>query len=81
MDKNKQTAIDAIEAKAPLIAGVSDALWDYAELSLMEEKSADKYCEALQKEGFAVERGICGIPTAFSAAFGSGRPVIGILAE
>ena len=81
MDKNKQTAIDAIEAKAPLIAGVSDAIWDYAELSLMEEKSADKYCEALQKEGFAVERGICGIPTAFSAAFGSGRPVIGILAE
>lgn len=81
MDMNKQTAIDAIDAKAALVADVSDAIWDYAELSLMEEKSADKYCEALEKEGFQVEKGICNIPTAFSASFGSGRPVIGILAE
>ncbi len=81
MDQNKQAAIAAIDAKADLIAKVSDAIWDYAELSLMEEKSADQYCEALQKEGFQVERGICKIATAFSASFGSGRPVIGILAE
>ena len=81
MDQNKQTALAAIDAKAALVAQVSDAVWEYAELSLMEFKSADKYCEVLEKEGFAVERGICNIPTAFSASFGSGRPVIGLLAE
>jgi len=81
MDQNKQAAIAAIDAKAALVSEVSDAIWEYAELSLMEEKSADKYCEVLKREGFAVEKGICNIPTAFSASFGSGRPVIGILAE
>lgn len=81
MDQNKQAAISVIDAKAALVAEVSDAVWDYAELSLMEEKSAEKYCEVLEKEGFAVEKGICGIATAFSASFGSGKPVIGILAE
>ena len=51
MDKNKQAAVDAIDAKAPLIAEVSDAIWEYAELSLMEFKSADKFCAVLEKEG------------------------------
>jgi len=48
---------------------------------LKEFKSAALYEEVLEKEGFRVEKGICGIETAFSASFGSGRPVIGILAE
>lgn len=81
MDRNRQAAIAAIEAKSDIVYGVADAVWEYAELSLQEEKSAALYCGVLEKEGFAVERGICGIPTAFSAAFGSGRPVVGILAE
>ena len=81
MDKNKQTAINAIDAKAALVAQVSDAIWGYAELSLMEEQSAEKFCEVLTKEGFTVEKGICNIPTAFAASFGSGKPHIGILAE
>ena len=81
MTKEKQAAIAAVEEKSAVIADVADSVWSYAELSLQEEKSAAKYCEVLEKEGFAVEKGICNIPTAFSASFGSGRPVIGILAE
>ena len=81
MTKEKQAAIAAVEEKAAVIADVADSVWGYAELSLQEEKSAAKYCEVLEKEGFTVEKGICNIPTAFSASFGSGRPVIGILAE
>lgn len=81
MTKEKQAAIAVVEEKAALVAGVADSIWRYAELSLQEEKSAAKFCEVLEKEGFAVERGICGIPTAFLASFGSGRPVIGLLAE
>ncbi|MCI9402046.1 MAG: amidohydrolase [Oscillospiraceae bacterium] len=81
MDQKKQAAISAIEAKAAVINDVSDSIWEYAELSLQEFKSAEKYCEVLEKEGFTVEKGICNIPTAFSASFGSGRPYIGLLAE
>ncbi len=81
MEQSKQAAIAAIEAKADLVYSVSDAIWEYAELSLQEEKSAAHYCKVLEKEGFTVEKGICNIPTAFSAAYGKGRPMIGILAE
>ena len=81
MTNEKQAAVNAVEAKKAVIDDVADSIWEYAELSLQEEKSCAKYCEVLEKEGFAVEKGICGIATAFSASFGSGRPVIGILAE
>lgn len=81
MNPNKQTAIAAVDAKSGVVFQVSDAVWEYAELSLQEEKSAACYCQVLEQEGFAVEKGICGIPTAFAASFGSGRPVIGVLAE
>lgn len=81
MTKEKECALAAIDAGADLVRSVADRIWEYAELSLQESKSAECYCEVLEKEGFQVERGICNIETAFSASFGSGRPVIGILAE
>ena len=81
MTAEKQAAVAAIEKKADLVAQVADEIWSFAELSLQEEQSADLYCRVLEQEGFKVERGICNIPTAFSASYGSGRPVIGFLAE
>ena len=81
MDQQKQAAIHHIDAKADLVCEVSDAVWAYAELSLQEFKSAEKFCAVLEQEGFTVEKGICGIPTAFAASFGAGRPHIGLLAE
>ncbi len=81
MTTEKQAALSAIDAKAALISQVADSIWDYAELSLQERRSAALYCSTLKNAGFSVEEGICGIPTAFSASFGSGRPVIGLLAE
>ena len=81
MNGQKQAALAAIEEKKQLVAGVADQIWEYAELSLQEVQSAALYVRVLRQEGFAVEEGICGIPTAFSASFGTGRPVIGILAE
>ncbi|WP_369281882.1 amidohydrolase [Oscillibacter sp. GMB15532] len=77
----KQKAVAAIDKKAELITRTADSIWEFAELSLQEERSAALYCEVLEREGFAVEKGICNIPTAFSASFGAGRPIIGILAE
>lgn len=81
MGNKKQAAVAAIEEKRELIVSAADHIWEFAELSLMEKRSAGFYCDLLEKEGFRVERGICNIETAFSASFGSGRPVIGLLAE
>ena len=81
MTLNKQPALDAIEKEQNTILHVADEIWDYAELSLQEFRSAKLYCKVLKQEGFRVEEGVCGIATAFAASFGSGRPHIGILAE
>lgn len=78
---DKQKLYNTIDENAPEIIALSDAIWEYAELSMEEYKSAAYYCELLEKEGFTVERELCGIPTAFSGSFGSGSPRIGILGE
>ena len=81
MNQKKNIALEAVEQKENLIKEVAGSIWGFAELSLQEERSAALYCEVLEQQGFRVERGLCGISTAFSASFGSGRPVIGLLAE
>ena len=78
---DKQTLYDIIEEKAPLLTSLSDKIWEYAELSLLEYRSTAAYVEILKEEGFTVEENLCAIPTAFKGSFGSGKPVIGILGE
>ena len=79
MDKKK--LYDIIEANSPLLTDLSDLIWEYAELSLLEYKSTAAYVKILSRQGFTVEENLCGIPTAFKGSFGSGKPVIGILGE
>ena len=81
MTTQKQSALQTIEEKKSLIVDIADKVREFAELSLQEFKAAAAYCEALEKEGFDVERGTCNIETAFAASYGHGRPYIGILAE
>lgn len=81
MNALKTKLCEYIDEKAGVICDVSHKIWEYAELSLKEYKSAALYEKICEEEGFKVERGICGIETAFSASFGEGRPYIGILAE
>ena len=80
MQKNRRPS-PPLKRKADVICHVADTIWANPELSLQEVKSAALYCRVLEQEGFQVEKGVCGIPTAFTASFGSGRPHIGILAE
>lgn len=77
----KQFLYDAVEENASTIITLSDKIWDLAELSMEEYQSAEYYCDLLEREGFTVQRRLCGIPTAFSGSFGSGSPRIGILGE
>lgn len=77
----KQTTIQNIQLSTPLYKEVALAIWNYAELGYKEVKSSALLAETLRKEGFTVETGVAEIPTAFVATYGSGQPVIGILAE
>lgn len=79
--EQKQLICDIVSEKAGVIAGINRAVWDYAEFGYQEEKSAEKIKAVLREEGFEVEENLAGIPTAFVGRYGSGRPVIGILAE
>ena len=78
-----QTIQNLVSAKADTAIALAKEIWGYAELSYEEVKSAGALISALKKEGFAIEEGIAGIPTAFTATFsrGSGKPVVGFLAE
>lgn len=79
--EEKQLIREIVEEKADIIAGINRAVWEYAEFGYHEEQSAEKIKSVLREEGFQLEEGLAGIPTAFAGSFGSGRPVIGILAE
>ena len=81
MNAGKKIAISAIESQADICCEISDKVWEYAELSLQEYQSAALYVEELKKLGFEVEAGFDGIQTAFTAKYGHGKPVIGILGE
>ena len=81
MTAEKQSALQTIEEKRDLVIEIADKVWEFAELSLQEFKSAKTYYDALEAEGFEVERGTAGIETAFTASYGHGRPYIGVLAE
>ena len=56
-------------------------IWKWAEPGYLELKTTELMQAELSKAGFTIEKGIADIPTAFVASFGSGKPVIGILAE
>jgi aminobenzoyl-glutamate utilization protein B len=62
-------------------AQTARTIWEYAEVGYQETKSSALLQQELTKAGFKVEAGVAGIPTAFVATSGSGKPVIGILAE
>ena len=81
MDEMKKYALASVDANAEIYNAISDSIWDEPELSLKEHHAAELYCDALEKLGFTVEKGICGIETAFSGSYGAGHPIIGILGE
>jgi len=80
-DKLKLQAAENIQAGYDPYKTVALAIWDYAELGYKEVKSSALLQKTLEENGFKVEASVAGIPTAFVATYGTGKPVIGILAE
>jgi aminobenzoyl-glutamate utilization protein B len=81
MTKEKEYALSVIDKYEGRFVEVSDLVWEFAELGLVEFKSSSLLADELEKHGFRVKRGIAGMPTAFVAEWGSGKPVIAILGE
>jgi aminobenzoyl-glutamate utilization protein B len=79
--KKKEEAVASIERHKPEIIGLSDQVWGFAETALRETRSAALLADYAEKQGFTVERGVAGMPTAFVASYGEGRPIIGLLGE
>ena len=76
----KRAAADVDTRKGELVE-LSLRIHANPEIAFQEEKSAAALSDYLEANGFAVERGICEIPTAFRATIGSGNPRVAILAE
>ena len=81
MSDEKEHAFNWIENNKKRIIEISDKIWEFAELGLIEFKSSALLADELEKNGFKVERGIADMPTAFTATWGEGTPIIGIMGE
>jgi aminobenzoyl-glutamate utilization protein B len=79
-DEKEQLA-RALDARQSSYADVAMQIWNYAEVGYQEEMSSALLQAQLQDAGFRIEAGVEGMPTAFVASWGTGRPIIGILAE
>lgn len=77
----KQIAFDWVDKNAEILKKVNKKIWTWAEIGLQEFKSSQELIHLLRNNGFKVVEGVAGMPTAFVASYGNGRPSIGILAE
>ncbi len=81
VDVKKDEVAASIEKHRGELVSLSDQIWAFAETALREKKSSKLLADYAEQQGFKVERGVAGMPTAFVASYGEGKPVIGILGE
>lgn len=79
--KTKQDVLKSIDSRTDQYSTIAHKIWEFAEVGYQEERSSALLQETLTTSGFKIEKGVAGIPTAFVATYGSGKPVIAILAE
>jgi aminobenzoyl-glutamate utilization protein B len=78
IEKFKAVVVDGVEARRKLAQVMNDTVFSFGELAYQEFETSKYLTGVLEKNGFSVERGIAGIPTAWVARWGSGRPVIAL---
>lgn len=77
----KKAVIQSVEQHKESLIKLSDSVWALAETAFEEQGSAKILADYAETQGMNVTRGVAGIPTAFTATYGSGQPVISILGE
>ena len=85
-DRAEAAAIKAriggeVRALHPRLIAASHDLHEHPEIAFEERRASALLTEALEEDGFTVERGVAGLETAFVATFGAGGPTVAILAE
>ena len=78
LDALKAEASKEIDAKAKMIQEMVDQVFSFGELGMQEVETSKYLTGILEQNGFKVERGVAGMPTAFVAKWGSGKPVISL---
>jgi aminobenzoyl-glutamate utilization protein B len=78
LEKLKAEAAVDIDAKAKMIQEMVDQVFSFGELGMQEFETSKYLTGILEQNGFKVERGVAGMPTAFTARWGSGKPVISL---
>ncbi|QYH37539.1 amidohydrolase [Algoriphagus sp. NBT04N3] len=77
----EKTILNSLDQKAEFYGAISKLIWSNPELGYLETESSELLQKTLKDAGFSVKTGVADIPTAFVAEFGSGAPVVGIMAE
>ncbi len=77
----KRSALEKIDGRRVLTQQIVDSVYSFAEIGFEETETSAYLTAVLEREGFQVTRGVAGIPTAFVASYGSGAPVIGLMAD
>ncbi len=78
---SQRTALADVTQREVELKKVNQQIWEFAEVGLEETRSSQLLVTKLKEAGFDVRVGVANMPTAFVATYGSGKPVIGILAE
>lgn len=78
LEKLKTEAVAEVEKLAPLGQQINDMLFSFAELGFQEFETFNYLTTLLEKNGFKVQKGIAGVPTAWIATWGSGKPLIAL---
>src|SRR4026207_694318 len=78
LDALKQEAVADVESRTQFAQQMVDQIFSYGELGFQEFETNRYLIDLLKQNGFAVQEGIAGVPTAFMATWGSGRPVIAL---
>ncbi len=77
----RDEAIAAVDRHRQELIALANRVWGHAETALSERRSARDLADLAGHQGFRIEHGVAGLPTAFVARFGEGRPIIGLLGE
>ncbi|MEP5766419.1 MAG: amidohydrolase [Halieaceae bacterium] len=80
-DRSADEVAASIDAEAKTWGDMAQQIWEWAEVGYQEQRSSQRLQQALSSAGFSIEKSVAGIPTSFVASYGSGQPVIAILAE
>ena len=81
LSEAKKIALEWVNKNEKKLVNIHQEIWELAEVGLQEIKTAELLTDILEKEGFTVETGVAGMPSAFVASYGKGDPVIGLMGE